>query len=301
MPKIVNKNILKEVCKPRPKNSHKYNFGYLLVVGGSQLYSGSPAIAAIAALRAGVDMSLIIAPERSANIIASFSPNFIAYPLKGHDIGSSHVPAMLSFTKAGRKVSNEKIAVLIGNGLGRDEETQKATRDYLSQIQIPVVIDADGIWAVAKDKKIFRNKKIVLNCHDYGFYILSKIDISGLEEKKKAEAIGQVAADLGVTIIVTGNTDIISDGREIVFNKTGTPDMTVGGTGDVLAGICGCFLSQGIEPFLAAKVATYINGKAGELASNDFGVGLLATDIVDNIPRVMMGGHIIGEDAKGKE
>ena len=111
----ISKSILKKVYKKRPKSVHKGNFGSLLIVGGSRLYSGSPGFAAMAAYRSGVDLVTIAAPERAANIVAKWTPDMITHPLKGDFVKSSHVKELL-------KLAEGKDAVVIGGGLGRDNQ-----------------------------------------------------------------------------------------------------------------------------------------------------------------------------------
>ena len=283
----IKKSILKKIYKIRPKDSHKYDFGYVLIIGGSQVYSGSPALVAEAALRAGVDLTLVIAPERAANIIASFSPDLITFPLKGSNLKAFHLKDLILLTKKAQEVSRRKVAIVIGGGLGRDEKTQETVRQYLSTIDIPVVIDADAIWAISKRKEILKRKKSILTPHNYEFFILSGKDVSNISLKEKIKIVRDTAQKLRTVILLKGNIDIISDGKIIFLNKTGCPEMTVGGTGDTLAGICGCFLSQGFDRVLTAGAAAYLNGRAGELAKKDLGPGLLASDIVKYIPKVI--------------
>lgn len=283
----INKDILKRIYEKRSSKSHKYDFGYLLIVGGSKLYSGSPALSAFAALRAGVDLTLIVAPKRAADIIASFSPNLITVALKGGDLEEKHLPELFSLTESAKKVSNKNTACVIGGGAGRDELTEKALINYLSEIDIPAVVDADAIWAISKNKEILKGKDFVLTPHAYEFYILTGIKIWEMEEKEKVEMVKKIARELKTTILLKGEKDIISDGHKTFLNKTGCPEMTVGGTGDTLSGICGCFLSQGISPVFAVSAAAYINGLAGEAAKEKKGVGLLPTDLIREIPNVI--------------
>lgn len=283
----INKDILKKIFKKRSPKSHKYDFGYLLIIGGSKLYSGSPALSALAALRAGLDSTLIVAPKRAANIIASFSPNLITVALEGGDLEEKHLPELLSLTESAKKVSNKNTACIVGGGAGRDETTEETIINYLSEIDIPAVVDADAIWAVSKNKEVLKDKDFILTPHAYEFYILTGVKIWEMEEKERMEEVRKIAGKLGTTILLKGEKDIISDGNKIFLNKTGCPEMTVGGTGDTLAGICGCFLSQGIDSVLSASAGAYINGLAGEVAKEKKGVGLLATDIVSEIPNVI--------------
>jgi len=287
MPYIVKKNILKKVLKPRFKESHKYDFGYLLVIGGSKLYSGSPALASLAALRTGVDLVLTIAPQRAADIIASFSPNLIAYSLSGSDLEKKHLPELLSLTESAKKVSRDNAAFLIGGGLGRDDGAKESVIEYLLKVDIPGVIDADGIWAVANKKEILKKKPFILTPHSYEFYIFSGKDVSEMSLEEKIKTVEKTARDFETTILLKGNPDIITNGKETFLNETGCPEMTVGGTGDTLAGICGALLAQKINPLEAACGASFINGKAGEFAKKKYGVSLLATDLIEEIPNVL--------------
>ncbi len=283
----IKKSFLRKIYKPRSPKSHKYDFGYLLIIGGSYIYSGSPALSAMAALRAGVDLTMVVAPKRAAETVSSFSPNLIAYSLEGDKISKKHLPDLFFLTEVAQKVSSNKTACLIGGGMGRDEETQKTIINYLIETDAPTVIDADAIWAVSKKMSILKDKKFILTPHQYEFYILSGTDVMGFDLKRKIKAVKEFANKFKVVVLLKGNPDIISNGNEVLLNKTGCPEMTVGGTGDTLAGICGCFLAQGTDPFFAASAAAYINGAAGEKIKKKLGVSLLATDLIKEIPNVI--------------
>jgi len=279
---IINRSILKKVYRKRDSWSHKYDFGHLLVIGGSKQYTGSPALvalSALAALRSGVDLVTIVAPERAANIAASFSPNLIAYPLKGDYLNKKHLPELLKFSK-------NKTAVVIGNGLGREKETLKTIIRYLKNISMPAVIDADAIHAVALDKKIVRNKKFIITPHSREFEVLSGSKITtNLNERIKS--VKNAASELKTTILLKGHVDVISDGKKVALNKSGSPYMTKGGMGDTLAGICGALLARDVDTFTAACASAYINWKAGEIASKKLGEGTTATDLINSITEVI--------------
>jgi len=283
----ITKEILKKVYTPRKPGSRKYDHGLLLVVGGGEFYTGSPALSAMAAFRAGVDMAQVLAPERAADIIAGFSPNLAALPFKGKRFDAEDLPTLNKMTQAAKIVAKEKTAVVIGGGLGRSEDTKQTVLDYLRDLNIKSVIDADGIHAVASDTAVISDKPCILTPHAFEFYVLTQQRIDDLELEEKAGVVKTVAARLGCVIALKGQKDIISDGKDVAINETGSPSLTVGGTGDTLAGIAGALLAMGIEPFLAAQAATFINGKAGEIAARQFGVGLLATDLIKAIPQVI--------------
>ncbi|MBI5871765.1 NAD(P)H-hydrate dehydratase [archaeon] len=275
----INKSVLKNVYKKRDHWSRKYNFGHLLVIGGSKQYSGSPALVALAALRSGVDLVTVVAPERAANIIASFSPDLIAYPLKGDYLNKKHLPELLKFTE-------NKTAVVIGNGLCREEETLETIIEYLKNVNIPCVIDADAIHAVAQNKKVIENKNFIITPHGREFEVLSGVKVS-TNLNERIEAVKKVASELKTTILLKGHVDIISDGKEVALNKTGSPKLSVGGTGDTLTGVCGAMLSRGINTFIASCASAYVNGKAGEYAVKKYGESTIATDLIEKIHIVL--------------
>jgi len=285
--KVVTREILKDIYKKRPSDSRKYDFGLLLVIGGSEFYSGSPAFSALAAFRAGVDMVKIIAPKRAADIIASFSPNLAAYPLKGDWLTGEHLATLISMTESAKAVSRGKTAVVIGGGAGRSEETQAAISEYLSQVSIPAVIDADAIHAIGKNPGVVSGKPFLITPHTYEFFILTGKEIYKLSEEEKIKMVEQEALRLKTTILLKGPTDIISDGKETALNKTGIPLMAKGGTGDTLAGIAGALMARGIAPFYAAQAAAYINGLAGQIAAKKLGESIMATDLIEAINEVL--------------
>ncbi len=283
----ITKTILKKVYKKRPKDAKKYDYGYLVVIGGSDFYSGSPALSAMAAFRAGVDMVKILAPQRAADIIASFSPNFAAYPLEGRWLDEPDLADLLSMTESARIMGRGNAAVVIGGGLGRSRETQETTIKYLSKVSLPVVVDADAIHALSQKPKLFRGRNFLFTPHCHEFLILTGKEVYKLKDKEKIKLVQKEAARLGTTILLKGKTDIISDGKAVAINKAGSPFLTVGGTGDTLAGICGSLMARGTAPFLAAQAAAFINGKAGEIAVKKFGEGVTATDLIEAIPEAI--------------
>lgn len=283
----ITKDILKNIYKKRPRDVKKYDHGLLLVIGGSEFYSGSPALSALSAFRAGVDMVRIIAPKRAADIIASFTPVLAAYPLKGERLTKEHLSTLISMTESAKAVSRGKITVVIGGGMGRTEETQEVILEYLSRVQVPVVIDADAINALGKNPEIISGKPFLITPHTYEFFILTKKEIYQLPEEEKIKLVQEEAKRLQTTILLKGPVDIISDGKEVALNKTGSPLMTKGGMGDTLAGIAGALMARGISPFEAGQAAAYINGLAGELAGKKFGESVMVTDLIEAIPEVI--------------
>jgi len=283
----VTKDILKKIYKPRPRNSKKYDFGLLIVIGGSDFYSGSPALSAMAAFKSGVDMVRIIAPKRAADIIASFSPNLAAYPLEGAYLTKKHLATLLSMTESAKVVARGNTAVVIGGGMGRSEETKRAILEYLEKVQVPVVIDADAIHALSEKPEIISGRNFLITPHTYEFFVLTGKEIYKLPEEEKIKMVCQEAARLQTTILLKGPTDIISDGKEVALNRTGCSLMTVGGMGDTLAGIAGALLARRVDLFSAGQAAAFVNGLAGESAGKKLGESVTATDLIDEIPNVL--------------
>ena len=265
----ITQNFVKKLLPKRDPWSHKGDFGKLLIIGGSHKYSGAPSLSAIAAYRAGCDLVEVAAPERAADIIATFSPDLITHPLKGKLFNPSHVKHLLS-------LSEEADAVVIGSGLGREKPTLSAVKQFLRKNKKPVVIDADAIHAIHDFKLPERS---ILTPHSKEFFTLTKNPLSR-SVKQRGQQVRGIARTLSTVILLKGHIDFISDGYKTAVNRTGNPYMTKGGTGDTLSGICGALLSQGNSEFDSACAAAYINGASGDLAFGEFGPAMLASDIL---------------------
>ena len=250
------------------KSSHKGQNGRLMIVAGGP-YFGAPALASMSALRTGADIVRLYTPESAFDIIAGTNPVLMITKLPEDRLTTDSVGLLLS------EMGNYD-AVLIGPGLGTDPDTMDAVRSFVSSCKIPMVIDADGITAVVGMK--FRGN-VVLTPHHNEFRRLGGTCCPN-----------ELAEKLGAVVLLKGATDEISDGRRTRLNRTGTPAMTGAGTGDVLAGATAALLSKDMTPFDSACLAAYICGKAGEYAFEDKSYGLIATDVIDEIPHVLRDG-----------
>lgn len=258
----------------RDRESRKGDNGRVLVVGGSDLYYGAPVLSAFGALNSGADLVYVAAPERNYEVTRSFSPDFIVREYPGNFLNQSSVEVVL-------EAAGSCDSMVIGPGLGAREETRKAVLQILEKIKIPVVIDADALKAVAEKK--LKKISAVLTPHAGEFKILSGEEISNLEEKK--EAVLRHAKKLNTTILLKSPVDIIaSPGGEAKLNATGNAGMTVGGTGDVLAGVVAGFIAQKLEPFTAACCAAFVNGAAGDELYKLRGYCFTASDLAEEIP-----------------
>jgi len=270
------------VYYPRPaKKSHKGDNGIVLVIGGGP-YIGAPALSGLAALRTGVDLVYIATPKRSWKSIAAFSPNFIVKDLSADMLTKKDLPLIENLVK-------KSTAVILGPGLGSHKDTEDAIIPLVQTIlkaKKPLVIDADALKPVGEHLTVIKNSTTVVTPHVGEFKKLTGITLSQ-EVDERIRVVNTWAKKLGVTIFLKGYIDVLSDGNHLKLNKVHNEAMTVGGTGDVLAGIIGALLSKGVEPFNAVRIAAFLNGEAGNEAFQKKSYGLLATDIIEKIPDVL--------------
>jgi hydroxyethylthiazole kinase-like uncharacterized protein yjeF len=271
-------DFLRHVYPSREKWSHKGDHGRLLVIGGSRRYRGAPALCGLAALRTGVDLVMIAAPESAADVIGGFSPNIITEPLEGDYINPANIDKLVA-------LSARYDAVAIGNGMGRMSKTREALVEMLHFINRPCVLDADALHLIHDDKKILR-QGWVITPHEHEFYSLSGAK-PGNKLEDRIKSVRRFSEAYKATVLLKGYKDVIATGKSAVINSTGNPYMTVGGTGDVLSGVCGALLAMGIRSMPAAAAAAYLCGEAGNLAAEDMGPGLLPTDVIERIPAVL--------------
>ncbi|MHA1311391.1 MAG: NAD(P)H-hydrate dehydratase [Candidatus Helarchaeota archaeon] len=273
---------LRFVAKKRKTDSHKGDFGKVLVIGGSDQYCGAPAIASLAALKTGSDLVIIVAPKSIATPLRSYSPNLIVRDYPDNFL----TPEIITEIK---KYIEWASSIIIGPGLGLRDETVKAVNQIIELIKIkkrPILIDADAIKSIADNKNILKGTQTVITPHLGEFKIFTKNKVILSENiLERAKIVNKLAKEYNTTILLKGNFDIIANGARFKINKTGTPAMTVGGTGDCLSGIIGSLLGRKISPFRSAVAGAFLCGKAGELAEKEAnGPHILATDLLKYIP-----------------
>ncbi|MCS7097710.1 MAG: NAD(P)H-hydrate dehydratase [Candidatus Methanomethyliaceae archaeon] len=278
---------LKIAIKKRDIFSHKGDNGRLLIIGGSYKYSGAPALAAMAALKTGIDLAIIAAPSSIANGIRAYSPDLIVRPLPSKDFLDLESLDII------KEESKRVDAIVIGMGLGIEESTISAAIEiikYLNDIEKPMVIDADALKALGRIRDELKFKKSVLTPHAGEFYALTGErlpDESIFGWRRRLDIVMKWAIKLNATILLKSRYDIITDGNKFKIKVIGNPGMTIGGTGDVLAGMVGALLSRGIEPFKAATASSFLNSYIGDILEAEMGHHYTAKDIVDKIPSVM--------------
>ena len=286
--------------KNRSKDSHKGNNGKVLIVGGSKDYYGAPAISAKAAIATGADLTYICTPQNAALAIKAISEDFIVKEAKGDCLSLDDLDDIL-------ELASKVDAVLLGPGSSQNEETGKLFNVLAMKIDKPLVLDADALKLV--DLSLVSKKEdLILTPHlsefKSFFKNVSKDDLNNLEKfvkledkenldfrkvNDKIDAIHKITKSIEGSVILKGKYDFIFNGNRLKINRTGNPGMTVGGTGDALAGICLSLLSQGLNSFDAALLAPYLNGKAGDLAYEAQGYGFGAQDLTQYLGVVMNG------------
>ncbi|WP_411963271.1 NAD(P)H-hydrate dehydratase [Haloferax sp. YSMS24] len=261
----------------RDPQSHKGDHGDVLVVGGGP-YTGAPALAAQATLRAGADLARVACPDHVAREVQGYSENLIVSGFGGDHFEPAHVPDLL-------ELAADRDVVVFGPGLGDAEESLDAVREFLAAYDGTAVVDADALQVVPDV-----DTEATLICTPHQGELLKMGGQTDADWETRRELVREFAAELGHTLLVKGAYDVISDGDEVRVNRTGNPGMTVGGTGDVLAGATGALASV-LPPLDAAAVAAYANGRAGDTAADEFDGGLVATDLLDRLPAGLRSEH----------
>lgn len=255
----------------KKRGQHKGENGRILTIGGSKEYIGAPALAALAALRTGIDLSVVAAPEQVAWTINSMSPDLITRKFEGDFLNWDNVKDII-------ELAENFDVILIGNGLGLEPGTMDLVKEVVERLPQPKVIDADALKAL-QDAEIIN---AVLTPHSKEFEILTGDKIPG-DIETAAELVRHYAKRDKI-ILLKGPTDIISDGEQIHYNKTGNQAMTIGGTGDVLAGITAGLIAQSGDLYNSAVAAAELNGKIGDYLLKKKGIGFTASDMIDLIP-----------------
>lgn len=271
---------LEKIYPPRKADAHKGDFGYVLIVAGSKMYSGSPLFNSMSALRCGADLTTVVGHRRAMDIVAGFAPDLITYPLEG-EFSAADIPATI-------ELSRKFDALVLGGGMERSQKSFDAISALVREIDLPMVLDAEAVRAIAADRGALEGKKAVLTPNAIEFEALTG-EQSAPDVEARKEQVARWASELGAVIIQKGAADVISDGKQVRVNRTGTPFMSKGGFGDTLAGICGALLARGVDPFAAAEAACHINGKAGEVGGERYGESLLASDLFEIYPEVIRG------------
>jgi NAD(P)H-hydrate epimerase len=267
---------------PRSLGAHKGTFGHLLIIAGSLGMKGSAIMASLSALRAGCGLVTVALPE-SIDSIAGTVMEAMTLPLSETKEGTLSLASEKTIFNA----MEGKAAVAIGPGLSQNPETVQLILNLIGQTQLPMVIDADGINALASDLSLLKRPNrgnIILTPHPGEMGRLLGVTAETVQKDRMGTA-SHFAQKWGVIVVLKGaHTLVAAPDGSVAISNTGNPGMATAGAGDVLTGIIGGLLAGGMAPQSAAINGVVLHGLAGDIACNETGeIGLIASDIINKI------------------
>lgn len=258
----------------RSTNSHKGDNGKVVVVGGDPKYHGAPIISALAAEKSGVDLVHLIVPKNQQHLARSFSLNVIVGCFSGKYLRTQDAIKIIELCK-------HADVLIIGNGLGEKPQTQRAIKKILSQVSCKVVSDAAALQPFSEIAPLPSAQEVVITPH-HGEW--SKIAHSN-EQLSEEETLQYFSHLWKATIVLKGSTDLIcSPDGQVYTNTTGHPILSKGGTGDVLAGLIGGLMAQGLSASEASQQACLEWGKVGEFVAQQKGLQTTLQELIDAYP-----------------
>jgi ADP-dependent NAD(P)H-hydrate dehydratase / NAD(P)H-hydrate epimerase len=274
----------KQLLKRKP-DTHKGDYGYVLVIGGSPGLTGAVCLCASASLKIGAGLVRVAVPKSVHAIIEVKLTEVMSLPLNEQegclcpDSYKQILPLLDSVD-----------VVAMGCGGSRNPATQKLFLTLIESVDKPMVIDADGLNALAVDLEVLkrrRTKDLVLTPHVGEFSRLTKLDTAVIKKQRK-DLVKEFAFLYNLTLVLKGDHSLVSDGKLFYENKTGNPGMAKAGSGDVLTGMIAGLMAQGLGAFEASKYAVYLHGLAGdEAAKEKTQVCLLASDLIEYLPKAI--------------
>tara|TARA_Y100000590_G_scaffold366431_1_gene425754 strand:+ start:4462 stop:5328 length:867 start_codon:yes stop_codon:yes gene_type:complete len=277
--KPLTSQIVKKFIPPRKSNSRKGENGKVLVIGGSYIYHGAPALSSLAALRSGSDLVYTSVPKINAFSTRSLSPDLIVIPMADSKLTRGTVNKLLG------QVPVDIDSVTIGMGLAiQDREALRLLVKSLLSRDVRISLDASSL--VKEILPIIEGQNVVVTPHAGEFKRL----FGEIPENKKNNRITlceKFAKKHSLTILLKGQDDIITNGKTTFVNSSVSPCMTVGGTGDVLSGIIAGFLSRNKNVLESSSAAAFVNSLSGKLLQKQNGNHILASDLIDVLPKVL--------------
>lgn len=278
---LMTVEIVKDILPLRPIDSHKGSFGHVLTIAGSPGMAGAAMLASKSALRVGAGMVFLATPKTVMNTLP---PEEIIYrPMPETDSGCFSHKAI---TQLKEQLATAQ-AVILGPGLGLTDDTQQLVSELLQDMECPCVIDADGLNALAKKPELLtdNNGDFVLTPHPKELARLLNCEVAEIQSDRIGYAL-KAAEQFQSVVVLKGSMSIIANADgEVFINPTGNPGMSTAGAGDVLSGIIGGLLAQGVDSFQAAAAGVYIHGRAGDILSEEIAeCGIVAGDIQRTIP-----------------
>lgn len=274
---------------PRAADSHKGDFGKVLVIGGSRGMAGAIGLAGMSALRGGAGLVRLATPESCLSVVAGFEPSYMTAPLAEDSQGRISLAAEPRI----RELADGADVVALGPGMGLSDELITLVGRLFADLDRTMVVDADALNALARrpaDWRIGRPRNgaawRVLTPHPGEFIRLRGREQRPLAENERRTEAEALASELGNAVIVLkGRGTVVTDGSRTGINASGNPGMATGGAGDVLTGLIAALIGQGLPPWEAARLGAHWHGRAGDLAAAELGpVGIVASDLVRYLP-----------------
>jgi NAD(P)H-hydrate epimerase len=277
---------LRLASTPRSLYSDKRQNGRILVIGGSSRFHGAPVLVSnaayltLAAMRVGAGYAVTCVPKSILSPVRKLSPNLIVRPLSGENLNSRDLQEL-------KGEAQRADCIVIGPGLGRSRATVRTVARliaYCLKLEKRLLIDADAILAVRSLRgRLGRN--VLLTPNDREFHMLSRAGLA--DREMRIDAVKKLASRLGANVLLKGHVTVISDGRRVKLVESRTATLATMGTGDVLSGIIGGYMTRNGNAFVSAVAGAYLQVKIGDLLYKEKGYHAIATDVLDYIPRIL--------------
>jgi NAD(P)H-hydrate epimerase len=270
---------------PRPADSHKGRFGFVLAIAGSRGMAGAAGLVGQSALRSGAGLVRVACVSEIQAVVAGYEPSYMTHALEADEDGRLcdlvNRSVLLGLIEAATVVA-------VGPGLGRSEELGRLVAWLLETSDRPMVVDADALNALGADwpaRLSERARPTILTPHPGEMSRLVGRSVADVQADREAVAAEAARSARGTVVVLKGEKTVVTDGRRVFVNTTGNPGMATGGTGDVLTGVIAALVGQGLDAFEAAVLGVHTHGLAGDLACRRRGeVGLIASDLVAHLP-----------------
>lgn len=279
MRKNLSVSIVRKFIPSRKLKSRKGDNGIVLVVGGSYIYHGAPILSSIAALRSGSDLVYTCVPKINVTPTRAISPNLIVIPLVDQKLTRGAVHKLLG------AIPHNLHSATIGMGLAIQEKNSLLIL-VKSLLDKDVRLSLDASALIPDVLPLLANKNVVVTPHAGEFKRLFGEPPSN-SKNERIKLVERCAKEFGITVLLKGPTDVISNGSTTYLYEKKIPAMTVGGTGDILSGLVAGILSRNRNPLESASAATFINGLAGKAVQKKIGLHMTSMDLLDFIPTVM--------------
>ena len=277
--KTLSSSLVKKFISPRKFSSRKGDNGIVLVVGGSYIYHGAPILSSIAALRCGTDLVYTCVPKINVASTRAISPNLIVIPLVDQKLTRGAVNKLVG------ALPRNLDSATIGMGLAIQERNSLLVL-VKSLLDRDVRLSLDASALVPEVLPLLKNKNVVVTPHAGEFKRLFG-EVPPNSKIQRIKLVEKNAKEYGITVLLKGATDVISNGNTTYLYEKKIPAMTVGGTGDVLSGLVAGMLSKSRNALESAASAAFINGLAGKSAQKKLGLHMTSMDLLDEIPSVM--------------